>query len=99
VSGEQGGGRAGQLSTRDAPAALGPALVRRWRCDGLAAPVLLLPSASAADLRQGADACLPLPCCFAELLARLWAWIKPLGALKPSRHRRAGTGIARRGFR
>jgi two-component system response regulator BasR len=60
------------------PRSGGAALVRRWRDDGLAIPVLLLlPSASPAAVRQGLDAgadhCLPLPFAFADLLARVRA--------------------------
>jgi DNA-binding response OmpR family regulator len=60
----------------------GVALVRSWRRAGLAVPVLLLlPSAAGADLAQGvdagADAVLPLPFAFADLLARLRAWVQP----------------------
>jgi DNA-binding response OmpR family regulator len=58
----------------------GAALVRAWRRDGLAVPVLLLMSvASEANLRQGraagADAFLPLPFPFADLVGRLRGWI------------------------
>jgi len=61
------------------------ALVRSWRSDGLAIPVLLLvPSASSPALLQGvsagADDFLSLPFPFAELLARLRTWIEPQGA-------------------
>jgi DNA-binding response OmpR family regulator len=54
----------------------GAALIRRWRDRGLEVPVLLLlPSADAANLRQGVDAgadfCLCMPFDFADLLARL----------------------------
>jgi DNA-binding response OmpR family regulator len=56
------------------------ALIRAWRRDGLAVPVLLLMStASEANVQQavaaGADDFLPLPFRFAELLARLRGWI------------------------
>jgi DNA-binding response OmpR family regulator len=64
----------------------GAALVRRWRRDGLAAPVLLLvPSANGAaqGADAGADAYLPLPFAFADLLARLRAWISGEPADRP----------------
>jgi two-component system OmpR family response regulator len=54
----------------------GAALVRRWRQDGVHAPILMLmPTQSVPDLVQGFDAgaddFLPLPFSFADLLARL----------------------------
>src|SRR5262245_56486553 len=63
------------------PRSGGVALIQGWRRAGLTVPVLLLvPSASDADLQQGADAgaddTLPLPFSFEELLARLRAWVE-----------------------
>jgi two-component system, OmpR family, response regulator len=64
------------------PSRGGAALVRRWRDNALGVPVLLLlPSADAADFRQGieagADDCLSLPFDFADLLARLRNYSNP----------------------
>jgi two-component system response regulator BasR len=58
----------------------GAALVRHWRRSELAVPVLMLvPSAGDTDLLAGlgagADAILPLPFSFGELLVRLRTWI------------------------
>jgi DNA-binding response OmpR family regulator len=67
----------------------GAALVRGWRRDGMTAPVLMfLPSANDADLLHGLDAgaddFLPLPFSFADLLARLRAWMGAPGAPQPA---------------
>jgi DNA-binding response OmpR family regulator len=63
----------------------GAALVRSWRRAGLTVPVLaLLSSADEADcllgLAAGADAVLPMPFTFADLLARVRTWTAPPGA-------------------
>ncbi len=66
----------------------GPALVRSWRNDGLAVPVLMLiPSTNGSTLfravEAGVDDFLPLPFPFADLLARLRAQIEGPGAPLP----------------
>ncbi|MCI0457507.1 MAG: response regulator [Gemmataceae bacterium] len=62
----------------------GPALVRSWRNDGLAIPILMLiPSVNGSTLfravEAGVDDFLPLPFPFTDLLARLQAQIEEPG--------------------
>jgi len=67
----------------------GLALVRRWRQEGLAVPVLLLDSSASNErlvqARQaGADDCLAVPFCIEDLLARLRAWAGSGTATSPA---------------